>query len=174
MASSPIDLLRFSGRPRLPMIQQTEAAECGLACLAMVLGFHGHRVDLNTLRRDHPISLKGATLKNLMNTASRLGLNSRPLRGEVDELDQLALPAILHWDLNHFVVLKSVGRHIVIHDPAFGERRLTEAEVSKHFTGVALELAPAETFQKKDDMQRMRLTDFWSQAIGFKRFFAEI
>ena len=124
MVSSPLELLRFSGRRRLPMIQQTEAAECGLACLAMVLSFHGHRIDLNTLRRKHPISLKGATLKTLMDTASRLHLNTRALRGEVDELDQLTLPAILHWDLNHFVVLKSVGRHIVIHDPAFGERRL--------------------------------------------------
>ncbi len=62
------------GRRRLPLILQTENAECGLACLAMVAGYHGHRVDLNTLRRRHPVSLKGVTLKALMLLASHLKL----------------------------------------------------------------------------------------------------
>lgn len=174
MASGPIDLLRFSGRRRLPVVHQTEAAECGLACLAMVVGYHGHRVDLNSLRRDYPISLKGTTLKGLMNTADRLRLATRAVRCELDELDELLTPAVLHWDLNHFVVLKSVGRRIVIHDPAVGERRLPRTEVSKHFTGVALELTPAQGFKRKDELRRMRLTDFWHQAIGLKGFLVQI
>ena len=74
------DLLHFGGRRRLPSIQQTEAAECGLACLAMVASYHGHRIDLNTLRRRHPVSLKGATLRGLIQVANQLHLACRPLR----------------------------------------------------------------------------------------------
>jgi Peptidase C39 family len=69
------DLLNFSGRRRLPVYLQTEAAECGLACLAMIASFHRYRVDLNTLRRRFPVSLKGVTLKALMQIAEQLQLN---------------------------------------------------------------------------------------------------
>ena len=167
-------MLRFTGRRRLPVIHQTEAAECGLACLAMVANFHGHKIDLNTLRRDYPISLKGATLKSLMSTADKLRFNCRAVRCELEELGELSTPAVLHWDLNHFVVLKSVGRRIVIHDPAQGERRLTSEEVSKHFTGVALELSPARGFERKHELRKMGLGDFWQQATGLKRFLVQV
>src|SRR4029079_12407472 len=110
------------------MIHQTEAAECGLACLAMVASFHGHQLDLNTLRRRHPASLKGVTLRGLIQTAGQLRLACRPLRFQIEHLRKLRLPAILHWDLCHFVVLKSVSRSgVTIHDPAVGERSYTIA-----------------------------------------------
>src|SRR5262245_54886588 len=139
--------LFFSGRTTTPVILQTEAAECGLACLAMVLGFHRYRTDLTTLRARHSISLKGTTLANLITLAGRMDLSSRPLRLDMDSLAKLQLPAILHWDLNHFVVITKVGRQTaVIHDPRRGKRQLTLEEVSSHFTGVALELTPTEQF----------------------------
>jgi ATP-binding cassette subfamily B protein RaxB len=117
------DLLHFGGRSRLPSILQTEAAECGLACLAMIASYHRYRIDLNTLRRRHPVSLKGVTLRGLIQVANQLHLAGRPLRFELDNLRLLTLPAIVHWDMNHFVVLKSVsGKAIVIHDPASGVR----------------------------------------------------
>ncbi|HEX5340359.1 MAG TPA: peptidase domain-containing ABC transporter [Gammaproteobacteria bacterium] len=142
-------MLRLSGR-RLPVLLQTEAAECGLACLAMVSSYHGYRTDVGELRRRHSLSLKGATLAHLITIASSLGFTSRPLRLELDELRQLKCPAILHWDLNHFVVFKAVrGNKAVIHDPARGRKTLTLDEVSRHFTGVALELAPSHGFQRK-------------------------
>ena len=103
-------LFNFSGRGLLPVIRQTEAAECGLACLAMISSYHGHRIDLNTLRRRHPVSLNGVTLRALIQVASQMQLACRPLRFELDHLGQLHLPAIVHWDMNHFVVLKSVTR----------------------------------------------------------------
>src|SRR5215212_6322470 len=115
-------VLSFARRGHLPLIRQTEAAECGLACLAMVASYHGHRIDLNTLRRRHPASLNGVTLRSLIQVASQLHLVSRPLRLELEHLRQLRLPAILHWGMNHFVVLKGVTRKgIVVHDPASGE-----------------------------------------------------
>src|SRR3954468_5949063 len=101
-------LLNFSGRRFLPVIRQTEAAECGLACLAMVASYHGRRTDLNALRRRHPVSLKGVTLRGLIQIADQLGLASRAVRLEPGHLRQLRLPAILHWDMNHFVVLRDV------------------------------------------------------------------
>ena len=119
--TNPLELLRFSGRSRLSVILQTEVAECGLACLAMVVGYYGHKVDLNTLRSQYPISLRGSTLQSLIQIADKMHFSSRPLRLEIEELDQLQKPCILHWDMNHFVVLKSVNQnHIVIHDPAQG------------------------------------------------------
>src|SRR4029078_10238916 len=126
-------MLRFTRRGHLPIVHQTEAAECGLACLAMVESYYGHQIDLTTLRRRHPMSLKGVTLRGLIQTASHLQLVGRPLRFEIEHLRQLRLPAILHWDMSHFVVLKSVSRNgVTIHDPAAGERSYTIAAASKH------------------------------------------
>src|SRR5437868_14884811 len=112
-------LLNFSGRRFLPVIRQTEATECGLACLAMVASYHGYRTDMNSLRRRYPVSLKGVTLRDLMEIAAHLGLACRPLRVEVVHLGQLRLPAILHWDMVHFVVLTAYNKKgIVVHGPA--------------------------------------------------------
>jgi ATP-binding cassette subfamily B protein RaxB len=151
--------LTFSGRRAAAVILQTEAAECGLACLAMVAAHHGHRSDLATLRSRYPISLKGATLAHLVNIAHRLDLAARALKVELSELDRLALPAVLHWDLSHFVVLVDVrGRKAVIHDPARGRCVLSLDEVSRHFTGVALELVPTQEFRPKVEIQRVGLS----------------
>ncbi len=152
------DRLQFGWGRRLPVVLQTEAAECGLACLAMIAGYHGHDSDPTALRRRFGFSLKGATLKDLIGVADRIGLASRPVRLELDELGMLRTPCILHWDLNHFVVLKSVGRGgIVIHDPAEGVRRLhASAEASRHFTGVALELTPTGGFEPAAAPPRVR------------------
>src|SRR5215210_1841861 len=126
------DYLDFRGRARLPVMLQTEAAECGLACLGMIASYFGHRIDIDTLRRRHPVSLRGVTLRSLIEIARHLKLACRPLRIELDHLPKLAPPTILHWDMNHFVVLKAVTRkEIVIHDPAVGERRVLYAEASK-------------------------------------------
>jgi ATP-binding cassette subfamily B protein RaxB len=142
------DGLQWGWRRRLPVILQTEAAECGLASLAMIARYHGHDVDLPSLRRRHSTSLKGANLARVMELAATLGFETRPLRLELEELAELKTPCILHWDLNHFVVLKQANaRGTVVHDPARGVRKLSNAELSKHFTGVALELRPGADFK---------------------------
>jgi ATP-binding cassette, subfamily B, bacterial CvaB/MchF/RaxB len=162
-----MNLLNFAARGRLPIIVQAEATECGLACLAMVASYHGHRIDLNTLRRRYPASLNGVTLRALMQVASHLHLLSRPLRYELEHLRQLRLPAILHWDMSHFVVLKAVTRKgIVVHDPAAGEKLYPIAEASKHLTGVALELAPTEDFVVQDERVRLPLSAFLGHLSG--------
>jgi len=169
-------LLNVSGRTRLPVIRQTEAAECGLACLAMIVSYYGHKIDLNTLRRRHPVSLKGVTLRGLIQLANHLNMACRPVRFEMEDLRQLRLPAIVHWDMNHFVVLKVAGRNgLVVHDPASGEKRLSTAEASKHITGVALEIVPAQGFQaQKDERSRLKFSTFWGEANGTVHALAQI
>jgi len=142
----------------LPLILQNEAAECGLACLGMVCGFYGRRFDMLTLRQRFSTTLKGATLAHLIDMATRLQLSSRALRLDLHELRELRLPCVLHWNLNHFVVLKAVGKqHIVIHDPAAGVRKVGMAEVSRAFSGIALELWPMADFAEKDEAQPVPL-----------------
>ena len=131
-------------------ILQSEAAECGLASFAMVADVHGLHVDLRELRRRFSLSLKGARLNQLIHVGQELGLATRALRLDMEDLGKLKLPCILHWDLNHFVVLAKVGKSkATILDPAIGKRTLSLDELSTHFTGVALELTPTADFKPK-------------------------
>lgn len=141
----------------------------------MICAAHGQRVDLADLRRRFNTSLKGANLKSLVAQSATLGFSSRPLRLDVAELDQLQTPCILHWDLNHFVVLKKVGpRRIVVLDPGIGERRLTKQEFARHFTGVALELSPNAEFVPKKDSPRLELRQLTGKVRGLKRSLGQI
>ena len=146
----PRPRLHFGRGRALPMIRQSEAAECSLACLAMIAGYHGQHTELPALRRRFALSLKGVTLARLIEMAQALGLACRPLRIELDELARLQTPCILHWDMNHFVVLREVNkRGVVIHDPAVGERTVVFGDLSKHVTGVAVELSKGPDFRRK-------------------------
>jgi ATP-binding cassette subfamily B protein RaxB len=159
----------LTGRRSVPEIRQSEATECGLACLAMVLGYHGHDVDLGTLRRRHPTSLNGVTLQGLITLATRMDLTTRALRLEPEQLGQLKLPAILHWDMDHFVVLTRMGRRgeLIVHDPASGARRVSASEAAKRFTGVALELSPTQSFKREDERAELRLRDLLGSLRGY-------
>lgn len=121
------------------------------------------------------MSLSGISLKNLISIADALGFSTRPVRCELDELCQLETPAILHWSLDHYVVLRRVSRrHVWIADPARGERKLALDDASKHFTGVALELTPAPNFEKRNQVERVRLGDLWSRLSGFRPFLLQV
>lgn len=152
-------VLNLSGTRKMPLLRQAEAAECGLACVGMIAGAYGHRTDLPTLRSKFPISLKGATLKDIISISEQLDLGSRAVRCEPDELKGLRVPAILHWNMNHFVVLKkATKREITIYDPAAGKVKMPQSEAGKHFTGVALELTPSSGFQRKKERNPVKLT----------------
>jgi ATP-binding cassette, subfamily B, bacterial CvaB/MchF/RaxB len=167
--------LAFGASNRLPLILQTEAAECGLASLAMVASHHGFQTDLASLRRRFTISLKGATLAHLMSAASSLGLAGRPLRLDMEHVGDLKLPCILHWNMNHFVVLNKVShKRLEIYDPAFGIRSLSHAEFSKHFTGIALELTPTAEFQPATEKVSIRITSLLGRVSGLRRSLGQI
>ena len=167
--------LNFSNKKKLPIFMQSEAAECGLTCICMISNYYGHKIDLFSLRKKYPISLKGATLKQLVSIASQLKLSGRPLKVDLEQLKTLNTPVVLHWDLNHFVVLKSVKRNgIVIHDPAKGEVYVPTETVSKSFTGIALELRPTEDFVEKDEELKLGLGVLWKSITGLKRSLMQI
>ncbi len=158
-------LVRSNGK--LPVILQAERSECALACLAMILSYYGHKIDLNLLRARHRVSGHGITLKAVVNLASRLQLAVRPLRLDLQDLGKLAMPAMLHWDLDHFVILNKVTRtHLEIHNPAAGKQKITWHESSKHFTGVALELLPATGFKQIDERKKLPLRELWIHSGG--------
>jgi ATP-binding cassette subfamily B protein RaxB len=160
--------LSFARRPRVPMIHAVEAAECGLACIAMVACYHGHQIDLVALRQRFSVSLAGSTLRNLMQVAEPLGLGTRPVRLEMSDLPRIRLPAVIHWDVNQFVVLTRIDRKTAtIHDPARGVRKFSLAEFSKHFTGAALEVSPIDGFRKLRQKTDIRLNTLWSRMEGF-------
>ncbi len=165
----------MSRRRPLPVLQQAELAECGLACLAMIAIHHGHDTDLASLRRRFPVSPRGATLARLLQTASALGLDARALRAEPEALAQLRLPCVLHWDLNHFVVLKRIRRgRAEIHDPALGATTLTLAEFGRHFTGIVVELSPRADFAPMRERQRLSVRALAGRIDGLRRAGAQL
>lgn len=125
------------------------------------------------------MSLKGATVKQLLAIGEELGFSGRPLRGEIADLRQVALPAILHWNLNHFVVLVRVsqgmrGIRYHVHDPATGVRTYSEGELARHFTGIMLELVKSENFRPLAERTRLRINQLWSRMEGFWPAFRQI
>ncbi len=167
MTALVIPEIVLPGTRRVPTVEAAEGAECGLACLTMIARFHGHDLDLNALRQRFPASLAGTTLRALMRMADQLGLSTRALKLDLESLSDLQLPAILHWDLNHFVVLSKVtGTGARIHDPAKGERHLSFNEISDHFTGVALELSPSPSFVPVSWRAQLKFWHLWSSIKG--------
>lgn len=159
----------------LRIVLQAEAAECGLACLAMVADFHAFSIGLPEMRRRFQSASRGAKLNHLIHVAHQIGFQSRPLRLELEDLAKLKTPCILHWDLNHFVVLtKADGRRAAVLDPAFGERRLSYEEVSKHFTGVALELTPSSEFKSQKALPSVTARQLTGPISGLRRGLGQI
>jgi NHLM bacteriocin system ABC transporter peptidase/ATP-binding protein len=148
--NSLLSILRFARRRRhrVPSILQMEAVECGAACLAMILAYHGKWLPLEELRITCGVSRNGSNAKNLVQAARRYGLIAEGWRTEPDRLAGQQLPAILFWDFNHFVVLEGVTRKaIYLNDPASGPRTLTHEEFDRAFTGVMLSMKPGPEFQ---------------------------
>lgn len=134
---------RLGPRGKLKLVRQQGAAECGLACLAMIAGFHGKAWDLRALRERFPISLRGLSLRDMHQVGREIGLTCTVVQVDPKTLRSLALPAVLHWGFDHFVVLEAVGaRSAVVLDPATGRRRVDMKTLSDKVTGIALEFAP--------------------------------
>jgi ATP-binding cassette subfamily B protein RaxB len=169
------DGLHFGRERALPSVLQAASAECGLACLVMIAAYHGHQTDLPAMRRRFTLSLKGMTARRLLDIAHTLGLQCRPLQLEMEELAQLQTPCVLHWDMDHFVVLRHVGkRKVVIHDPAVGVRTLSAADVARHFTGVAIEFSRGPTFQRQQAPPPVSLRSLAGSVRGLGRGLVQI
>lgn len=167
MLISPSEGITAERRGRISTILQNEAADCSLACLAMIASSFGHEISLTEMRRRYSVSAKGLGLKAMMTIADSLGLAARPVRLEFDELPDLKTPAVLHWNFNHFVVLEKTRKHaILIHDPARGKRWIDRAEADRSFTGVALEFTATAALEARTIADRVRLGDLFNRARG--------
>jgi ATP-binding cassette, subfamily B, bacterial CvaB/MchF/RaxB len=164
---SLLDRLQLSWGSRIPVILQTEASECGLACLAMLLAQHGTVTDLATLRSRHGAVPQGMTLLDLARVANAEQLTTRAVRADLTEIKQLRLPAILHWRMGHFVVLREIaGNQYQIIDPAHGDRTLSQEDMSRNFTGVAMEAWPANDFVAKQEAQSISIKALVGRVSG--------
>ncbi|MFD1620745.1 peptidase domain-containing ABC transporter [Thalassotalea marina] len=139
----------------------------------MIASYYGHQLDMPAMRKRYSADLKGMNLQQLIDLGDSLGLASRALQCPIDEVHKLQTPCILHWDMNHFVVLtkvsgKGINAKYSVNDPAVGKRTLTTEDFSKHFTGVCLELTPTSKFEVKEEKAKMKFTQLWSSMSGLK------
>jgi NHLM bacteriocin system ABC transporter peptidase/ATP-binding protein len=129
---------------RVRFVPQIETTECGAASLAMILAYHGHHAPLAELRQACGVSRSGADALAIVRAARAYGLEADGVRVEMEQLEALSLPAIIHWDFDHFLVLERLtSTHAVLVDPASGRRTVRLDEMGRHFTGIALQLAPS-------------------------------
>lgn len=134
----------------VPVVLQSEASECGIACICSVLNYFGSRESLRYLRDRANLSASGLSISDLQQLAEERGLAARVLRIEMNDLENVSLPAVVHWGLNHFVVMTKIkGDIITIVDPAAGRREVSKKLFSKYFTGFLMELRVTEQFKKK-------------------------
>ncbi|QYK03156.1 peptidase domain-containing ABC transporter [Shewanella psychrotolerans] len=151
------------------IIYQSEYSECGLACLAMMSSFYQRKTNLMTLRKELAYSESGMSIRTLCEYAEQINLDSRPLQADVHEIEQLRLPCVLHWDLNHFVVLTEYNKNTVtIHDPAIGKVKYSIEKFKEHYTGIAVEFFPAINFKKETRDKGLKLNSFWQASVGLK------
>jgi ABC-type bacteriocin/lantibiotic exporter with double-glycine peptidase domain len=136
-------------RRAIPFIRQMEYADCGAACLAMVLGYFGKRVDLRELRELTGANRDGVTALSVVSAARASGLRTRGVRADVDDLRHLPRGSILHWEFSHFVVFERTTRKgAKIVDPANGRRTVSMDDLRHAYTGVAIICEPSDDFDR--------------------------
>ena len=152
---------------KLPIIFQDEVSECGIACVAMVGCYLGHSINLSSIREMTGVSVRGTTMMDIITLCEKLKILTRVIRIEIDQLKFVKTPAILHWNMNHFVVLKKTQNDkIVIHDPSIGLRKYSLAEASKYFTGIALEAEREINFSPIVSNNKLTLYQLVKQVRG--------
>ena len=153
----------------IPVVLQSRATECGLAAITMIANHLGHDLDLTAMRRRFG-SLR-PDLRSILGIADSLGMVARPVRLGLAETCRLGLPALLHWEFDHFVVLVDVGRRcVVVNDPAVGRRVLDWQEFGRAFTGVAVEFTPAADVPKQSARQSPSLRGLLRSFRGLPRY----
>lgn len=165
-----LNLLSYRNIKQVPLILQSEVAECGLASLAMISSYFGHLVNVSSLRKHLIVGSQGMNLRQMIEVSSELGFTSRALQCDIHEIKNLTLPCILHWNMDHFIVLTRVSKKSIwINDPAMGKRKLSWDEFGQSYTGIALELLPNTSFKKKDGRNNMKVSQLWEKIIGLRR-----
>jgi ATP-binding cassette, subfamily B, bacterial CvaB/MchF/RaxB len=159
----------------IPVIRQSAATECGLACVAMIASYYGMQTDLTPMRQRLTPSMKGLTFRHIAALAESMNLATRGVKISLTALTRLKVPAILHWEMNHFVVLTKVSNgKITIHDPELGRCVLKMNDVSEKFTGAAMELTPTASFAKGDERAKVSTWQLVGSTTGVAGTMAQV
>ncbi len=151
---------------RVPQLSQMSTVECGLTCLAMILSYYGRRTSVSELRTECGGGRDGLSALRLVNAARNYGLKVRALSLQQCDLSTLPLPAIVHWEFNHFLVVEHwLRKWVRVVDPAGGRRKLTTGEFDSGFTGVIILLAPGMQFQRRKATTRALLRQYLRQYV---------
>jgi ATP-binding cassette subfamily B protein RaxB len=160
-------MMTLLGRRRVPVLMQDSPAQCGPTCVRAIAAYFGRHLDANFATLHNSGSVRGYDLKGIISLSRSVGLSARALRADTPDLDQIACPAIVHWNFDHFVVIERINRRRVeIMDPALGRRSITITEFGKCFTGVVLELQPGGDFTRRDQRRRLRLASLFEGLPG--------
>ena len=161
----------FGKRKRVPVLQQISIVECGAACLAMLLSYYGRQTTISEIREQCGIGRDGLTALSIVKAARTYGMRVRALSLQENDFRYVALPAIIHWEFNHFVVVERWSpKQVEIVDPAVGRRRLTAAAFDEGFTGVVITMEPGPQFARGNHASQLTLgtytRDYIRQAPG--------
>jgi ATP-binding cassette subfamily B protein len=160
-------LTRKFQKHRVPMIIQQSAIECGLACLAMVLSYYGRETSINELRAQSGIGRDGLSALSIVKIARNYNMRVRAISLQQSDLRNVPLPAIVHWEFNHFVVVERwTQQEVEIADPALGRRNLSQQEFDKSFTGVVITLEPGVHFDRETTSAKLSLREYLLQYAG--------
>jgi ATP-binding cassette, subfamily B, bacterial CvaB/MchF/RaxB len=156
-------------RRKTPVVLQSEAMECGLASLCMVMATFGRNLDLTILRERYPASMRGVSIARLGEIAEQEGFLLTAYQAQADQMAELKLPGVLHWKGNHFVVLTEykAGKSVTLHDPAIGLRKLTWEDFVEGFSGACCELEPLATMKKEVKKQRLSVFTLLKKTHGY-------
>ena len=157
-------VVRKIQKHRVPEITQMSATECGLACLAMVLSYHGRQTSLSELRAQSGLGRDGLSALSLVKIARNFNMRVRAISLQQSDLSHVPLPAIIHWEFNHFLVVERwLQKGVDVVDPAQGRKRLSHDEFDKGFTGIAITLEPGVHFDRESASPKFSLGSYLFQ-----------
>lgn len=160
----------FDPSRKIKLVSQETTQECGLACVAMILGYFKSELDLSSLREDHQIGSTGLTLRDMVDLGKRFDLALRPVSLQLNDLADINVPCILHWDLNHYVVFANrTHRSFIIFDPGRGRLKVSWDEMSRHFTGIALEVSTTTEFRPIRQRNTISIREILNTISGIHR-----
>lgn len=174
-AASPAKKRRKLWQRRLSEKRQTIATECGAACLAMILEYHGRATRISEVQERCGVGRDGLSARTVVKAARQYGLRVRAVAVKKDDLRYVSLPAIIHWEFNHFVILERWStKHVDIVDPAQGRRRITSEEFNDGFTGVTIMLEPGPQFERREAQHSLSLWSYVRSLLRMRTIIMQI